>query len=113
MGKAGLSNGHGGGGGFSSSEGYGRFSEDFLNRTFQFHNPFDIFEQFMSHFGADDDFGKLIINSFRARLSVDISTRYIFHAGGKYQKHKTTYVSRMMLASPVRLLEMSDTAIPK
>ncbi len=86
MGKAGLSNGHGGG--FSSSEGYGRFSEDFLNRTFQFHNPFDIFEQFMSHFGADDDFGKLIINSFQARLSVDIRTRYIFHAGEKTRRIK-------------------------
>jgi len=59
LGKAGLSNGHGGGG-FSSSEGYGRFSEDFLNRTFHFHNPFDIFEQFMSHFGMDDDFGKFL-----------------------------------------------------
>ncbi|CAF3580091.1 unnamed protein product [Rotaria sp. Silwood1] len=58
LGRAGLSNGHGGGGGgFSSSDVYGGFSEDFLNRTFHFHNPFDIFEQFMSHFGMDDDFG--------------------------------------------------------
>ncbi|CAF3894003.1 unnamed protein product [Rotaria sordida] len=60
LGRAGLSNGHGGGGGgggFSSSNVYGGFSEDFLNRTFHFHNPFDIFEQFMSHFGMDDDFG--------------------------------------------------------
>jgi hypothetical protein len=86
LGKAGLSNGHGGG--FSSSEGYGRFSEDFLNRTFQFHNPFDIFEQFMSHFGADDDFGKLIINSFQARLSVDIRARCIFHAGENTRRIK-------------------------
>jgi len=53
LGRAGLSNGHG----FSSNDGYQRFSEDFLNRTFHFHNPFDIFEQFMSHFGMDDDFG--------------------------------------------------------
>ncbi|CAF4233668.1 unnamed protein product [Rotaria sp. Silwood2] len=59
LGRAGLSNGHGGsgGGGFSSSNVYGGFSEDFLNQTFQFHNPFDIFEQFMSHFGMEDDFG--------------------------------------------------------
>jgi len=56
LGRAGLSNGYSGGG-FPSGGGYGGFSEDFLNRTFQFHNPFDIFEQFMSHFGMDDDFG--------------------------------------------------------
>lgn len=64
MGKAGLSGNQGGG--FSTHPGYGRFSEDFLNRQFHFHNPFDIFEQFMSHFGMEDDFGKLKnINSFR------------------------------------------------
>lgn len=57
LGRAGLSNGHGSAGS-SSHGGYSRFSEDFLNRTFHFHNPFDIFEQFMSHFGMDDDFGK-------------------------------------------------------
>jgi len=56
LGRAGLSNNHGNSG-FSSNGGYSRFSEDFLNRTFHFHNPFDIFEQFMSHFGMDDDFG--------------------------------------------------------
>jgi curved DNA-binding protein CbpA len=56
LGRAGLSNGHGNSG-YSSNGGYSRFSEDFLNRTFHFHNPFDIFEQFMSHFGMDDDFG--------------------------------------------------------
>jgi hypothetical protein len=60
LGRAAYSNGSsgGGGGGFSSNGGYGAFSEDFLNRTFQFHNPFDIFEQFMSHFGMEDDFSK-------------------------------------------------------
>ncbi|CAF0767641.1 unnamed protein product [Rotaria sp. Silwood1] len=56
LGRAGLSNGHGSSA-YSSNGGYSRFSEDFLNRTFHFHNPFDIFEQFMSHFGVDDDFG--------------------------------------------------------
>jgi len=59
LGRAAFSNGSsggGGGGGFSSNGGYGAFSEDFLNRTFHFHNPFDIFEQFMSHFGMEDDF---------------------------------------------------------
>lgn len=56
MGRAGLSNGHGSNT-YSSTGGYSRFSEDFLNRTFHFHNPFDIFDQFMSHFGMDDDFG--------------------------------------------------------
>jgi len=56
LGRAGLSNGHGNSG-YSPNGGYSRFSEDFLNRTFHFHNPFDIFEQFMSHFGMDDDFG--------------------------------------------------------
>ncbi|UJR34981.1 hypothetical protein I4U23_027760 [Adineta vaga] len=56
LGRAGLSNGHNNSG-YSSNNGYSRFSEDFLNRTFHFHNPFDIFEQFMSHFGMDDDFG--------------------------------------------------------
>ena len=57
LGRAGLSNGHGNTN-YSSHNGYSRFSEDFLNRQFHFHNPFDIFEQFMSHFGMDDDFGK-------------------------------------------------------
>lgn len=56
LGRAGLSNGHGHSS-YSSQNGYSRFSEDFLNRQFHFHNPFDIFEQFMSHFGMDDDFG--------------------------------------------------------
>ncbi|CAF0827972.1 unnamed protein product [Rotaria sordida] len=56
LGRAGLSNGVGNSS-YSSNGGYSRFSEDFLNRTFHFHNPFDIFEQFMSHFGMDDDFG--------------------------------------------------------
>jgi len=56
LGRAGLSNNHGNSG-YSSNGGYSRFSEDFLNRTFHFHNPFDIFEQFMSHFGMEDDFG--------------------------------------------------------
>jgi len=56
LGRAGLSNSHGNSS-YSSNGGYSRFSEDFLNRTFHFHNPFDIFEQFMSHFGMDDDFG--------------------------------------------------------
>ncbi|CAF3408055.1 unnamed protein product [Rotaria socialis] len=55
LGRAGLSNSYGNG--FSSSNSYEGFSEDFLNQTFQFHNPFDIFEQFMSHFGMEDDFG--------------------------------------------------------
>ena len=65
MGRAGLSNGGGGGGGggFSSGGNYGRFSEDFLNQHFHFHNPFDIFEQFMRASGMDDDFGKSIIIS--------------------------------------------------
>ena len=57
MGRAGLSNGHSHSG-YSSHGAHSRFSEDFLNRTFHFHNPFDIFEQFMSHFGMDDDFGE-------------------------------------------------------
>lgn len=59
MGRAGL-NGHGGGGGggFSAYDHAG-FSEDFLNRTFHFHNPFEIFEQFFAHFGMDDDLGRL------------------------------------------------------
>ncbi|CAF2019186.1 unnamed protein product [Rotaria magnacalcarata] len=57
LGRAGLSNNHSNNS-HSSNGGYSRFSEDFLNRTFHFHNPFDIFEQFMSHFGGmDDDFG--------------------------------------------------------
>ncbi|CAF3853902.1 unnamed protein product [Adineta steineri] len=56
LGRAGLSNNHGNSG-YSPNNGYSRFSEDFLNRTFHFHNPFDIFEQFMSHFGMEDDFG--------------------------------------------------------
>lgn len=55
LGRGAFTNGHNGGS--SSHEGYGRFSEDFLNRTFHFHNPFDIFEQFMSHFGTEDEFG--------------------------------------------------------
>ncbi|CAF3817440.1 unnamed protein product [Rotaria magnacalcarata] len=55
LGRAGLSNSYGNG--FSSGNSYEGFSEDFLNQTFQFHNPFDIFEQFMSHFGMEDDFG--------------------------------------------------------
>ncbi len=54
LGRAGLSNGGGGGGGGFPSD---AFSEDFLHRTFHFHNPFDIFEQFMSHFGMDDNLG--------------------------------------------------------
>jgi hypothetical protein len=60
LGRAGLSNGYSGGsgGGFSTNGGQFGFSEDFLNQTFHFHNPFDIFEQFMSHFGMEDDFGK-------------------------------------------------------
>ena len=57
LGRAGLSNGHSNGS-YPSNGAYSRFSEDFLNRTFRFHNPFDIFEQFMSHFGMDDDFGE-------------------------------------------------------
>jgi len=56
LGRAGLSNSHGHSS-YSSNGGYSRFSEDFLNRQFHFHNPFDIFEQFMSHFGMEDDFG--------------------------------------------------------
>ncbi len=60
MGRAGLSNSHGSG--FPSGGHYEDFSEDFLNRTFHFHNPFDIFEQFMSHFGMEDDFGKSIFD---------------------------------------------------
>ncbi len=62
MGRSGLSNGHGGGG-FPSGGSYEGFSEDFLNRQFHFNNPFDIFEQFMSHFGMEDDFGKSIFSS--------------------------------------------------
>jgi DnaJ-class molecular chaperone len=64
LGRAGLSNGHGNSG-YSSNGGYSRFSEDFLNRTFHFHNPFDIFEQFMSHFGMDDDLSKFILSLFK------------------------------------------------
>jgi len=56
LGRAGLSNNYGNSG-YPSNGGYSRFSEDFLNRTFHFHNPFDIFEQFMQHFGMDDDLG--------------------------------------------------------
>ena len=64
MGRAGYANGGGsGGGGFSTGHGgFGGFSDDFLNQTFHFHNPFDIFEQFMSHFGMEDDFGKFNIS---------------------------------------------------
>jgi len=54
LGRAGLSNGNGHG---YSSGSYDGFSEDFLNQTFHFHNPFDIFEQFFSHVGMEDDFG--------------------------------------------------------
>jgi hypothetical protein len=57
LGRAGVSNGYSGGG-FSSGGSYNGFDEDILNNMFHFHNPFDIFEQFMSHFGVDDDFGK-------------------------------------------------------
>lgn len=56
LGRAGLSAGAGSSS-YSSNGAHSRFSEDFLNRQFHFHNPFDIFEQFMSHFGMDDDFG--------------------------------------------------------
>lgn len=66
LGRAGLSNGHGNSS-HSSNGGYSRFSEDFLNRTFHFHNPFDIFEQFMSHFGMDDDFGKFYFVVFNRK----------------------------------------------
>jgi hypothetical protein len=96
LGRAGLSNGYsggGGGGGFSSSAG---FNEDFLNQTFHFHNPFDIFEQFMSHFGMEDDFGKSILSSLQSNVFnlslhlllllayfLDKWTRHIFHSGEK------------------------------
>jgi len=63
LGRAGLSNGHSTNN-YSSNGGYSRFSEDFLNRTFHFHNPFDIFEQFMSHFGMEDDFDKWTRHAF-------------------------------------------------
>jgi DnaJ-class molecular chaperone len=71
LGRAGLSNGHGNSG-YSSNNGYSRFSEDFLNRTFHFHNPFDIFEQFMSHFGMDDDFG--MFNYFYSQIEIYVYT---------------------------------------
>ena len=63
LGRAGLSNNHANHS-YSSNGGYARFSEDFLNRTFHFHNPFDIFNEFMSHFGMDDDFGKILFVCF-------------------------------------------------
>lgn len=55
MGRAGLSNGRSTGFPFGGT--YGGFSDDFLNQTFHFHDPFEIFKQFMSNFGMDDDFG--------------------------------------------------------
>ena len=91
LGRAGLSNGHGNSG-YSSNGGYSRFSEDFLNRTFHFHNPFDIFEQFMSHFGMDDDFGKYIFIknsnclrtiSIRTIEYLDRWTRQVIRVGEK------------------------------
>lgn len=57
LGRAGLSNGSHG---FSSHNGHERFSEDFLNRQFHFHDPFDIFRQFMKNFGMAEEFGKLV-----------------------------------------------------
>lgn len=63
MGRAGLSNhraNDGGHPGFHFDGGYHRFSEDFLNREFQFRNPFDIFTEFMRTFGMDEDFGSFI-----------------------------------------------------
>jgi hypothetical protein len=93
LGRAGLSNGHSNTG-FSSNGGHSRFSEDFLNRTFHFHNPFDIFEQFMSHFGMEDDFGKFIKTfsqksstspvqcfSLNYILFLDKWSRHLFHFG--------------------------------
>ncbi|CAM4913304.1 unnamed protein product [Rotaria socialis] len=69
LGRAGLSNSYGNG--FSSSNSYEGFSEDFLNQTFQFHNPFDIFEQFMSHFGMEDDFDILKNHIFLSGFGVN------------------------------------------
>lgn len=58
LGREGYANGRSGGtGGFSSSGGFHGFSDDILHEHFQFHNPFDIFNQFMAHFGMEDDFG--------------------------------------------------------
>lgn len=58
LGRDAYVNGRNGGtGGFSSTSGFPGFSDDLLNQHFQFHDPFDIFNQFMSSFGMDDDFG--------------------------------------------------------
>jgi hypothetical protein len=74
LGRAGLSNGYNGGG-FSSGGNYGGFSEDLLNQTFHFHNPFDIFEQFMRHFGMEDEFGESKFSSKKLNYVRMTSTR--------------------------------------
>lgn len=86
LGRAGLSNGHGHSN-YSSQNGYARFSEDFLNRQFHFHNPFDIFEQFMSHFGMDDDFGNIFLRfserNKKGPKNLDRWSRRVIHIGEK------------------------------
>jgi len=58
LGRAGLSNNPGfGPTNFHSSAGHQQFSADFLNQMFGFHDPFDVFSQFMRSAGMDDDFG--------------------------------------------------------
>lgn len=53
LGRAGYRNGG------SSSSGYGGFSPSYdFNQEFNFHDPFEIFRQFMSNFGMNDDFGE-------------------------------------------------------
>ncbi|CAM4865732.1 unnamed protein product [Rotaria socialis] len=97
LGRAGLSNSYGNG--FSSSNSYEGFSEDFLNQTFQFHNPFDIFEQFMSHFGMEDDFG-FGVNPF-ANLQRHQNTRNPNSSTSRHAPQQMTFLDNFF--SPMRM----------
>ncbi|CAF3590553.1 unnamed protein product [Rotaria socialis] len=97
LGRAGLSNSYGNG--FSSSNSYEGFSEDFLNQTFQFHNPFDIFEQFMSHFGMEDDFG-FGVNPF-ANLQRHQNTRNPNSSTSRHAPQQMTLLDNFF--SPMRM----------
>ena len=58
LGRTGYSNERNG---FTSSGDYRNHQEDLLRQMFHFHDPFDIFKQFMSNSGTGQNFRKFIV----------------------------------------------------